>query len=79
MHIELVIAITIVCIIGIVEIIYGVKHAAKNQEPVGTLRIDTSDPDGPYLFLELHTPIDEVMKQQIVTLDVNLENYISQK
>lgn len=50
----------------------------KKQNPVGTLRVDTSDPDGPYLFLELHTPVSEVMKQKQVTLDVSTESYISQ-
>ena len=50
----------------------------KPKDPIGTLRIDTSDPDGPYLFLELHTPVSEVMKQKQVTLDVNTQSYISQ-
>lgn len=54
------------------------KGSNKKLDPVGTLRVDTSDPDGPYLFLELHTPVSEVMKQKQVTLDVSTENYISQ-
>ena len=54
------------------------KGANKKLDPVGTLRVDTSDPDGPYLFLELHTPVSEVMKQKQVTLDVNTQSYISQ-
>lgn len=53
-------------------------YRKKPKDPIGTLRVDTSDPDGPYLFLELHTPVSEVMKQKQVTLDVNTESYISQ-
>lgn len=51
----------------------------KPEDPVGTLRIDTSDPDGPYLFLELHKPVSEVMGQKTVTLEVNIKSYISRE
>ena len=47
---------------------------------VGTLRMDSSDPDdGPYLFLELETTPETLKKQNFVTLKVNNESYISQK
>ena len=45
----------------------------------GTLRIDTSDPDGPFMFLELSKDVDTVASKKYVILKVNLENYISQK
>lgn len=48
-------------------------------KPIGTLRIDTSDPDGPYLFLELDEGIDKFYKKDFVMLSVNTENYVSQK
>lgn len=68
-----------ICIVvAVLSFVLGYLRRGS-QKPVGTLRIDTSDPDGPYLFLELHTPINEVMRHKIVTLDVNLESYISQK
>ena len=50
------------------------------QKPVGTLRIDNSDPDGPYPFLEL--PPDGlyvIQSKNRVVLNVSTENYISQK
>lgn len=47
------------------------------KEPSGTLRIDTSDPDGPYLFLELREDIPKVIEKEEVVLEVNTENYIS--
>lgn len=46
-------------------------------EPIGTLRIDTSDQDGPFLFLELDKPVGDFYKESQVTLQVNTENYIS--
>ena len=45
----------------------------------GTLRIDTSDPDGPFMFLELSKDVDTVASKKYVILKVNLKNYISQK
>lgn len=59
--------------------IFGyLKGSTQKKDTAGTLRVDTSDPDGPYLFLELNTPVSEVMKQKQVTLDVNTKSYISQ-
>lgn len=50
------------------------------RDSVGTLRIDSSDPDdGPYMFLELKTDPGYVMKQKQVVLDVNTESYLTQK
>lgn len=48
-------------------------------KPIGTLRIDTSDPDGPFLFLELDKPVGDFYKESQVTLKVSTENYISPK
>lgn len=51
-----------------------------NIKPVGTLRVDVSDPfDGPYLFLELETDPRFVMQEKRVTLKVDTKSYISQK
>lgn len=49
------------------------------EKPVGSLRVDESDPDsGPYLFLELDRA-DAIYKQRYVRLRVELKNYISHK
>jgi len=50
-------------------------------KPVGSLRVDESDPDsGPYLFLELdRSGADAIYKQRYVRLRVELKNYISHK
>lgn len=56
-----------------------VRTLVRNK-PVGTLRIDRSDPDdGPYLFLELGVGIHHIEHKKQVVLRVNNENYISQK
>ena len=46
---------------------------------IGTLRIDTSDPDRPFMFLELSKDVDTVASKKYVILKVNLKSYISQK
>lgn len=47
---------------------------------VGTLRVDTSDPDDrPYMFLELTKNVQAVMRKKYVVLKVNTKNFISQK
>lgn len=43
------------------------------------LRIDKSDPDGPYLFLELKKSVNEIIAQRTVLLEVKREDFISHK
>lgn len=66
------------CILtALIGFVLGKEHCSK---PIGTLRIDQSDPDeAPYLFLELSEDPRELMKSTYVTLRVNAESYISQK
>ena len=46
---------------------------------VGTLRVDTSDPDDqPYMFLELSKNVGDITSKKSVLLKVSTENYISQ-
>lgn len=55
-------------------------YALYGGEPIGTLRIDTSDPDdGPYLFLELSKNPNLIRSKKYVTLKVNSNDYISRK
>lgn len=47
---------------------------------IGSLRIDTSDPDDePYLFLELSKSVKHIYRQKYVTLKVNTKSYIPHK
>lgn len=59
----------VVFIMGVVVgVVIGVAMTAK--KPAGTLKMDESTGD-PYLFLELHVPIDEVLKMETVEFKVD--------
>lgn len=45
----------------------------------GVLRIELSDPDGPFLFVELTGSVHSISKEKYVTFAVNPKSYISQK
>lgn len=56
---------------------YFVK--SEKREAFGTIHVETSDPDGPYIFLELdkmHTP-DKLVNEKEVIFLVNAESYVS--
>ena len=57
----------------------GYSFGNNKRKPIGTLRVDSSDPDGPYLFLELETDPDFIKKEKYVLLKVDTKSYISQK
>lgn len=70
----------VVLVIGILIGMVIAKFIFRDK-PIGSLRVDQSDPDsGPYLFLELSPGgADEIYKKKYVSLRVDLKNYISQK
>lgn len=41
----------------------------------GTLRVDRSDPDGPYLFLELHSSPVSLITKKYVSLLVDAKDH----
>lgn len=49
------------------------KWATRIPKNCGKVLIETSDPDGPYLFLDLTVPVDELgsMKKAIFEVDTN--------
>lgn len=49
----------------------------RPKDVVGTLRVDNSDPDGPYLFLEMENDVDVIHGKKYVTLKVKEEDFIS--
>lgn len=65
-------------VIGIL-IGFAVSFIIRRKRPVGFLRIDKSDPDGPYLFLELKKSINEIATQKTVLLEVKREDFIPRK
>lgn len=51
----------------------------RKRKAVGSLRIDKSDSDGPYLFLELKKGIGDITTKKTVLLEVKREDFIPQK
>lgn len=49
----------------------------RRMSEVGTLRVDTSDQDGPYFFLEISTSPYDIMNKRYITLEVKVENFVS--
>lgn len=58
----------------------GIATLARRARLVGTLRVDSSDPDdGPYMFLELEKGVGDISSRRYVLLKVNLDSYLSRK
>ena len=75
---DTIIAIIVINIcVGVIGYWFGMKKYSK--KPIGTLKIDSSDPDGPYLFLELETDPSVIKKEKHILLKVDTKSYISQK
>ena len=55
----------------------GYSFGNNKRKPIGTLRVDSSDPDGPYLFLELETDPNVIKKEKYVLLKVDTKSYNS--
>lgn len=65
----------------LVGIVFGVFIAVLivggfMRRSVGVLRVDNSDRDGPYLFLELNKSVHEVAAMKTVRLKVKCEDFI---
>lgn len=69
-----VIYVTIGIVIG-----FAVSFIIYRKHPVGFLRIDKSDSDGPYLFLELKKSVNEIIAQRTILLEVKREDFIPHK
>lgn len=70
----------IILVIGILIGLF-IERYIFQEKPIGSLRVDQSDPDsGQYLFLELDPGgANEIHKKQRVSLRVEIKNYISHK
>ncbi len=45
--------------------------------PQGNLRVDQSDMDGPYFFLEIKKPISNILKRKTIVLQVRCEDFLT--
>ena len=63
-------------IFGVVlGVFIGIRISIRLPPKVGALRMDQSDPDGPYLFLELREDPKILGEYKEVRLDVKIEDY----
>lgn len=69
----------VVYVVAGIMIGFIVSSIIHRRHPVGFLRIDKSDPDGPYLFLELKKSVNEIVTQRTVLLEVKREDFIPHK
>ena len=52
----------------------------RHKKAIGSLRVETLDPDGPYLFLELNDGnVSGLLRKKYVMLNVKVGNHVSQK
>lgn len=64
-------------ILIVIAFIFGVelteRRFAKQCEDkiVGSLKIDVSDPDGPYIFAEFNTPVETIFSNKYVILKID--------
>lgn len=65
--------------VSLLIIVVAMYIYARQSRPSGKLHVETSDPDGPYIFLELYTDVADVSRKKKVMLEVDMKNYISQK
>ncbi len=66
---------------GIIGFILGLFFMAYGNvlKIVGTIRVDSSNEDGPYLFLELDKPLSDVLTQKYVVVNIDTSSFIPQK
>lgn len=77
MLVELAIATVVGMVIGGLVTFIFLKR--KPSETMGCINIDRSDPDGPYLFLELSGSVSELSGKDYAKFKVKNNNYISPK
>ncbi len=41
----------------------------------GCLKIDTNDPDGPYVFAEFNRPIEEIFSNKYVVMKIDIDPF----
>lgn len=78
MGLEIIVWIIIGFVFGVAISLLDGKLFHK-PETDGVLRIDRSDPDGPFMFLEISKGVNELSTKEYVVFAVKDENYISQQ
>lgn len=66
------VAVAIVCLIFGALIYRFVENISMKN--IGTIRVETSDPDGPYMFLELEKSVEDVAKLDKAKVKIRVTN-----
>lgn len=66
------VALAVVCLIlGALIYRFVERNSMTN---IGTIRVETSDPDGPYMFLELETSVETIEKLDKAKVNIRVTN-----
>lgn len=82
MEAGLIALIVLVVILGVGTVVYMLtrKAGSKSRSTIGILHVTCRDSDGePGLFLALNVPVEEIISEKQVLLDVNVIRQNSQK
>lgn len=67
----------IILFVSIVTSLFvGIRIGKLSHKRFGTINIDHSDTDGPFIFLELSCPLEELEKHKTVLMDIDNKDYI---
>ena len=71
----------IIFVLGVVLglVIAIILKKCRCVNPSGTIRVDSSDPDGPFLFLELNEDLNAICSKDKIVCKIDNSSYISQK
>lgn len=79
-----IIVLFIFALVTLIPVAYGIGKSHQKAKDVadmpiiaGTIIIDTSDSDGPYLFIDLDEPIDVIGSKEIVLCSVRTNGIVS--
>lgn len=67
---------------GIVGFIFGscwMREHFEQKYTIGELRVDRSDEDGPFCFMEVYPDSGDFIDRRTVTLRVRKEDFVSRK
>lgn len=55
---------------------YILAKGLSRPKTIGTIRIDRSDDDGPYMFLELDEPVSAFSNEKHVCVEIKNEDFL---
>ena len=78
-YILLTIVIIGMAVLFVLTVVLPDKKEADLPPVIGTIVIETSDPDGPFLFLDLDVPVDQIGTYQKVVCRVDTNGIVGKE